>query len=432
MHFQWTSSRLQSFGILLPLLILIFGAMPLRAQEPAQSIDDPDAVSDPMPMLDTEGYDIENFLLLGSDTTNPVNAGRTDVMVIVSVNRSAGSVAMLSIPRDLYVYIPSYRVYRINTAYGYGEHNGMGGFALLAETIRYNLGLQVDHYARVDFADFRQIVDALGGIEISVDCAIQDWRLKAADLDPTVEDNWEMFTLPVGVHEMDGDLALWYARSRRTSSDFDRGRRHQALLRALWHRITGLSLIDQLADIYPQVVETVETDIQLGDLVDLVPLALALDSSRIASYTFRQYVETKSWLSPEGSDVLVPQREAIRALEQQMIQPSTASQLVREHARVEIVNASGMRSMGQVAADRLAWEGFVPLIASDTPPYQDGTLIYDYAGRGKGSSLSALAEALRVPAENIVTEADPNRTVDFRVVLGGSYSSCTYNVAAPQ
>lgn len=417
--------------LLATLLILFFTAAPLRAQEPGFTISDPDAVPDPMPMLNTGSYEIENFLLLGSDTTNPVNAGRTDVMVILSVNRSTGSVSMLSIPRDLYVYIPGHNVYRINSAYGYGEHDGTGGFALLAETIRHNLGLQIDHYARVDFADFKRIVDALGGIEISVDCAIQDWRLKDPDLDPALEDSWELFTLPVGVHEMDGDLALWYARSRRTSSDFDRGRRHQALLRALWHRVLGLNLIDQLSDIYPQALETVETDIQLGDLLDLVPLALSLDSSRIASYTFRPYVETQSWLTPEGSDVLVPQREAIRALEIQMIQPPTTNQLVRESARVEIANASGTRSLGQVAADRLAWEGFVPQIASDAPSFQQRTLIYDYTGQRKGSSLATLSAVLRVPAENVVVEPNPNRMVDFRVVLGGSYSSCTYNVAQP-
>lgn len=418
------------FRILLVILLLLLTTVPLFAQETGD--DNPDAIPEPMPLLDYDGYDIENFLLLGSDTTNPINAGRTDVMVILSVNRSAGTVSMLSIPRDLYVYIPGHEVYRINSAYGYGEHDGTGGFALLSETIRYNLGIQIDHYARVDFADFKAIVDALGGIEISVDCAIQDWRLKEPDLDPAIEDNWEMFTLPVGVHSIDGDLALWYARSRRTSSDFDRGRRHQALLRALWGRIRGLNLIDQLSDVWPQALEIVQTDIQLSDMLGLVPLALSLDPSRIASYTFRPNIETKKWLSPEGSDVLAPQREAIQVLEQQMIEPPTEHQLVRENARVEIVNASGSSAMAQVAADRLAWEGFIPQIATSAPDYQDATMIYDFSGQSKGSSLTALQAALRVRSENIVVQPDPNRTVDFRVVIGGGYSSCTYNVALPR
>ncbi len=405
---------------------------PLQAQDTSLSIDDPDAVPEPMPLLDTGTYEIENFLLLGSDTTNPVNAGRTDVMMIVSVNRTAETVSLLSIPRDLYVYIPGYRVYRINSAYGYGEHDDTGGYALLAETIRYNLGITIDHYARVDFSDFRAIVDALGGIDISVDCGIQDWRLREPDLDPADEDNWALYTLPIGVHHLDGDTALWYARSRRTSSDFDRGRRHQALLRALWARIKALNLVTQLSDLWQQVTETVDTDIQLGDLIDLVPLALSLDSSRIASYTFRPYIETKAWLSPEGSEVLVPVREAIRILEQQMIEPPTEHQLVRENPRVEIANASGFADLAQVAGDRLAWEGFVPQIASEISPYQQRTVIYDYAGQSKGSSLAALQSALRVSDANVIVQPDANRTVDFRVVLGGSYYACTYNVVAPK
>ena len=160
-------------------------------------------------------------------------------------------------------------------------------FNYFPSTIRYNLGIQIDHYARVDFSDFKNIVDALGGVEISVDCAIQDWRLKEPDLDQTVEENWQKFTLPVGVYQMDGDLALWYARSRKTSSDFDRGRRHQALLRALLARIRNLNLVSQLSDIWPQVMETVQTDVGLDEMIDLAPLALSLDPSRIASYTFR-------------------------------------------------------------------------------------------------------------------------------------------------
>ncbi len=422
-----------AFGVLFLLVVLGCCALvPAKAQEATPEIADYDAVPEPMALLDDGGYDMLNILLLGSDTTNPVNAGRTDVMVILSVNRTAGTVAMLSIPRDLYVYVPGHEVTRINTAYGYGMHDGTGGFELLAETIRYNLGIRIDHYARVDFTDFREIVDALGSIEITVDCAIQDWRLTEPELDPTVEENWTMFTLPVGLHEMDGDLALWYARSRRTSSDFDRGRRHQALLRALWGRIRSLNLVEQLADVYPQVLETVETDLALGDMLELVPLALALDPSRIASYTFRPNVETRSWRSPEGADVLAPQRAAIRVLEQQMIQPPTEHQLVRENARVEIVNASGSYAMSRVAADRLAWEGFIPQMGEPAPAYQDRTMIYDYTGQTKGSSLAVLQAALRVRDENVVVEPDPNRMVDFRVVIGGYYSSCTYNVAQPR
>jgi LCP family protein required for cell wall assembly len=386
-----------------------------------------------MPLVDEGDYDIVNFLLLGADTTNSDNSGRTDVLTIVSVNRTASTVSMLSLPRDLYVYIPGNRVARINTAFGWGETNlGEGqGAQLLIDTIRYNLGLEIDYYARVDFNGFHQIIDDLGGVEVSVDCAIQDWRLREPGLDQTVEDNWEIFTLPVGVHLMDGDLALWYARSRRTSSDFDRGRRHQALLRALWRRIRGLNLIDQISDVWPQVLETVETDIALEDMIGYAPLALSLDTSHIASYLFRPNIEVSFWTSPDGGSVLAPNRDAIAELERQMFEPPTEHQLVQEGARIEVINASGVRDLDDVAADRLAWEGFVPVIGEPTPNFRQYTVIYDFTGQTKGSSLGTLQRVLRVGDEGVIIEPDPNRTVDFRVVIGGSYYSCTHAVQPP-
>ncbi|NDJ60800.1 MAG: LCP family protein [Chloroflexi bacterium] len=410
--------------------ILMLGVMPGLAQT---HYPVPGEIPEPMPMVDEGNDDIINFLLIGSDTENPRNAGRTDVLLIMSVNRTAGTVAMLSLPRDLYVYIPGHRSYRINAAYGYGEQAEAGsGPQLLIDTIRHNLGLRIDYYARVDFNDFRRIVDDLGGIEVVVDCALQDWQLIAPDLDPQFEDSWELVTLDVGVHWMDGDQALWYARSRRTSSDFDRGRRHQVLMRALWNRIQGLSLTAQLTDIWPQVLESVQTDISLDLMLELVPLALSMDSSRIASYTFRPNVEVRSWLSPEGSNVLVPVRASIAELERQFMQPPTEHQLVRERPVVEIVNATGVTNLARVAADRLAWDGFTPRINAQPQNYRNYTMIYDYTGQTKGSSLEALQMALRVSDEGVVSEPDPDREVDFRVVLGGRYLACTHGVLPPQ
>lgn len=395
--------------------------------------DEATPIPEPMPLVDEQDYDIVNFLLLGSDTTNPQNSGRTDVILIVSVNRTAGTVAFLSLPRDLYVYIPGWQSYRINTAYGHGELEAEGhGIQLLKDTILYNLGIQIDYYARVDFNGFKNIIDSMGGVELTVDCAIEDWRLREPDLDPTVEDNWEMFTLPVGVHMMDSDLALWYVRSRRTSSDFDRGRRQQDMMRAIWRHVREMGLLNQLPDIWQQVTEMVETDITLPDMVSLVPLALNIDTSHIVSYTFHPNIEVKPWRSPEGSSVLVPIPEAIMDLEHKMVVPPTESQLVREGATVNIVNASGIRGLDRVAADRLAWEGFVPIISEEPAPYRDYTTIYDHTGRSKGSSLGTLKTILRVSDEAIVREPDANRDYDFQVVIGGSYYSCTHGVLPPE
>jgi LCP family protein required for cell wall assembly len=408
-------------------LLLLF----LPAIIAAQDTPSPDDIPEPMPRMSEGGYDIVNFLLIGADTSNPNNIGRTDVLLIVSVNKTVGTVSMLSLPRDLYVYIPGDRVYRINTAYSVGENSGFegGGPQALIETIRYNLGLEIDYYARVDFNDFRQIIDDLGGIEIAVACGLEDWRLIAPDLDPELEENWEMFTLPIGVHTMDGDLALWYARSRRTTSDFDRGRRHQALMRAIWQRIRALDLIEQITDVYPQVLEIVDTNIPLEEILNLVPLAASLDSTRIASYTFRPNIEVTSWTSPEGSSVLVPVRDAVIALEERLLQPPTEHQLVREQPSVEVINASGIYGMDRVAAERLAWEGFMSIIGEQAP-YQAYSSLTDYTGQTKGSSLEMLQLTLNIGAEATMIEPTAERSVDFRVVIGENFRPCTYNVTS--
>jgi LCP family protein required for cell wall assembly len=411
---------------LVAVVFLIAGWQTTQAQ------GNPDQIPEAAPLLDEGGQDIINILLLGSDTFNSNNLGRTDLIVIVSINRTAGTVSMLSVPRDLYVYIPDYRVYRINAAYARGvqtNHPG-GGAGMLIETIRYNLGIEIDHYARVDFSRFRLIVNDLGGVDISVDCALEDWRLKSPELDPNVEENWEIFTLPVGVYRMDGDLALWYARSRRTTSDFDRGRRHMALLRAIYRRIQSLNLLQQIADVYPQLLEVVETDMTLNDLLSFIPITASLDPTRIASYTLRPNVEVRSWLSPEGSNVLAPNREALRARLEQFYRPPTAQQTRSQRVAVEIINATGVRDLAQVAADRLAWDGYLPRIIDAQAPYLRQTIIYDLSGQTRGNSLELLRTILRVDPAQIYTQPDPNRTADYRVVLGGSYRTCNYNTAS--
>lgn len=414
-------------SFILLMCFLLIGATRITAQ-----MDTPEAIPDPVPLLNEGEYDIVNFLLLGSDSSDTRYIGRTDVMILVSVNRTVGTVALLSIPRDLYVYIPGYRVYRINSAYPYGEDQAVdgGGVGLLKATIEYNLGIHIDHYAHVDFGSFQRIIDDLGGVEVSVDCALTDWHLIDPALDPNDEASWELFTLPVGIHTLDGDFALWFARSRRTTSDFDRGRRQQVILRALWHRIRSLNLFDQLTDVWSQVIETVETDLTLDEILTFVPLAASMNTDRIASYTFRPNIEVSFHQSPEGSSVLVPNRAAVQALMERVMRPVTDHQLVQEGARVAIVNGSGIGDLARVAADRLAWEGFVPVIVDETVDFEAETLIFDYTGSTKGSSLVFLQTALRVDAANIIREPRADREVDFRVVLGGAYTSCTYGATA--
>ncbi len=137
------------------------------------NISAPNYAPAPFPILtDTETV---TFALLGSDTRGG-QSFRTDTIVIAALRPKSGQVTLISIPRALSVYVPSYGMQRVNTAYEYGEiyHYPGGGPASLKDTLLYNLGIRIDHIAMVDFDGFRQIVDTLGGVDVPVACAYTD------------------------------------------------------------------------------------------------------------------------------------------------------------------------------------------------------------------------------------------------------------------
>lgn len=422
---------------ILPLLLTCLFALPAAAQDSATPIAEATeaAISDAMPAVDEGDQDIVNILLMGSATNNPNNPGLTDSLMVVSVNRTVGAVSIVSIPRDLYVYEPGVGMNKINTAYFYGETREIpgGGVSLLKETVRYNLGLNIDYYARVDFTGFLRVIDTVGGIDITVDCIIQDWKLKSPELDKQVEANWEMFTLPIGLHHLDSETALWYVRSRRTSSDLDRGRRQQDVLRALWRAIRAQGVLENLPTLWGQVTETVQTDLTLADVIGMAPLALTLETSDIEYYTFRQKREVKNAISPAGQSVLMPQREAIIDLMQSVVLPPTPHRATASRPTVALVNASGVAVLDNIAADRLELEGFETILLDETTIPRNYNHIIDYTGATKGNPIGDLMRVLRVTEDGLEIMPDAQRAYDYKVYIGGLYINwtCTRDVIQP-
>jgi LCP family protein required for cell wall assembly len=224
-------------------------------------------------------------------------------------------VALVSIPRDLYVYLPGYTISRINTAWIYGEtlHVPGGGPQLLFDTVRYNLGVRLDRYALVEMAGFQQVVDTLGGVEVRVACDFTDWRLRRPDLPQQAASSWALFTVPRGVTYMDGDQALWYARSRSRSSDFDRTRRQQEVLRALYRASLQPEVLSRLPELFETLQSAVKTDGDLNDLLSLAPFVTRLEPAHLRSrFIGRSQVRTYR-VPVSGAAVLLPRPEAIHA-----------------------------------------------------------------------------------------------------------------------
>jgi LCP family protein required for cell wall assembly len=407
-------------------------------QEEATAVPEPTDTADipaPMPPVDEGKYDIINVLLMGQATENPNNPGLTDSLNVISINRTVGTVSVVSIPRDLYVEVPGFGMNKINTAYYYGEtrHVEGGGTGLLRETVRRALGLNIDYTVRLNFAGFNTLIDSLGGIDITVDCTIDDWKLKDKTLDKHVAENYEKYTLRAGLYHMDSELALWYVRSRKTSSDLDRGRRQQDVMRAIWRKVRAQNLFTKLPDLWAQASKFITTDLTLADVTGLVPLALTMDTSDIEYYTFRQLKEVVGKISPAGQAVLVPQREAVAALMQQVVNPPSASSGRTRRPTVAIVNASGVKNFDRVAADRLELEGFRTVLVDEPGITRRFNHLIDYTGTSKGSPLKKLRSVLRVTDDGVEVTLDANRQYDYKVYIGWQYRfwSCTRDVIQP-
>ncbi len=316
----------------------------------------PPATAIPTPVQPVDlAPDTVNILLLGTDQRNSAGV-RTDTLVLLSIQPSAHAAVLLSIPRDLYVYLPGLTMQRINTAYILGETHGYpgGGRALLKDALLYNLGLRVDYTATIDMGGFRSLIDRLGGLDVDVTCPYTDWRLKDPGLPPEKVESWELFTVSPGVVHMDGDLALWYARARSKSSDFDRARRQHELLRAIYRRVFRLGLIPQLPGLYSTLTSLVETDLPLDVLLDLTLLAPWIDLAQVHS-RFIGRDQVTSWRVPDsGAQVLLPQPQAIRALLDEAYRfPTAQGDGPQAFPTVEIINASQHADWGELAAARL-------------------------------------------------------------------------------
>jgi LCP family protein required for cell wall assembly len=369
------------------------------------------------------GQETVNFLLIGADRSMGTSF-RTDTMVIAILRPNEGQVSLISIPRDLWVSIPGWENQRINTAYQHGNSAGYpgGGPGLLKDTIQYNLGIRIDHTALVDFDGFRQIVDTLGGVDIPVACAYTDWRLIDPSYNPENENNWNLYTTGPGVVHMDGDLALWYARSRQKSNDFDRGRRQQEVLRALFTQALQADTLKRIPELYNNLRSSVETDLGLGDLLQLAVYAPKMTSADIRSYYIRPpYVS--SWITNGGAYVLLPNEEALQGLLTEAMSPST--QVVQKQAVViEVMNGTSIQGYETLASTRLNYAGYeTRIIPPDRTDYAYSVLIDKTTTQDYNQSEPILNVMGMLPG-SVVSSPDPNSTVHYTLILGYDYEPC--------
>jgi polyisoprenyl-teichoic acid--peptidoglycan teichoic acid transferase len=372
------------------------------------------------------GKDRINILVMGLDRRPREGQAltRSDTMFVLTVDPQTKTAGILGIPRDLYVEIPDgdggYFKDRINTALVFGEVNDYkgGGHQLAIDTVEHNLGVKIGHYVIIDFEGFKEVIDALGGIDVDVPTYVSDptysWTELPGDYDPQ--------EFEPGLQHMDGETALAYARIRQNSDDLDRIQRQQRIIFAVMDKALGLNVLRNALELWNKYKDAIDTDINDIQLAGFAKLAADISPEKISALSLGP--ATTPWMTPGGASVLLPSAEGIARIVQALF---SDQQLLEEQAVVEVQNCTGETGMADSTVKLLTNLGFPQesLIAAATPNGDvfPTTSIVDFSGQKKGYTLQKLADWLRVPADGIrqPTAADEGlRTsnADILVLLG--------------
>lgn len=243
----------------------------------------------------------ENILVLGTDRRPWDASWRTDTIMVVGIDRERERVAVLSIPRDLYIEIPNYGYGRINQADYIGERVARvkgGGPELVSQILDDTFGIRTEHWVRFEMTGFQSVVDAVGGVDIHLDCPFYEPIL---NLDTG---EWEYFTLPAGTVHMDGETAYWYVRLRLRESDIGRAKRQRQFLWAMRDQVLSHNILLQFPELWQAFRHSFSTDLSFLEIVDLIRLGTSLepDSVRASGITLK---ELQSHTTQTGASVLI-------------------------------------------------------------------------------------------------------------------------------
>ncbi len=264
-----------------------------------------------------EDSKVLNVMLFGEDNARGQEFGRSDSMIMLSIDNRHKKLKMTSFQRDSYVYVDGYGYDKLTNAYAYG------GPKLTIQTIESNFGIKVDRYAVVDYASFIEIIDVLGGIDLELTqeeidyINYQLYKNKQSDTRTTITD------APGKVH-LTGQQALWYARNRGLDSseegigiagdDWDRTSRQRKLLETMFNDMKGADLT-QIISIVGKVGPLVTTNLKKDEIT-----ALVSHSMTYLTYSVEQYTvpEEGQWYymndTPVGSVIAFSDLETQRKL----------------------------------------------------------------------------------------------------------------------
>jgi polyisoprenyl-teichoic acid--peptidoglycan teichoic acid transferase len=375
-----------------------------------------------------------NILLLGLGGGNHPGKNLTDTIMIMNIDTKNKKVALFSLPRDLYVKIPdtSYST-KINSIYQYGLDNDKG-VESMKKTVEDVTGIPIHYYIILDFDGFKKIIDDIGGINIMVERDIYDPRY------PGPNYSYETFEIKQGLHHLDGETALKYARERHNDpeGDFGRAKRQQQVIQATKNKVFSLQTflnVVTLNNLLDTLGDNLKTNITLDEIESFITLAKSVDSQNITNVVAdawkKDSVLKGSHLLTSGgwASILVPRVgnwSDVQDLAQNIFDldkiRARQVQIENEEASIAIVNQSDDRNLGSKISDLLRNKlniKQIDIVYLQVKPGVNDTWVHDNTN---GKKLFTLDELLKkLPARLGSGNSDiieTNKKYDFAISLG--------------
>ncbi|MFW5888468.1 MAG: LCP family protein [Patescibacteria group bacterium] len=397
-----------------------------------------------------------NILLLGIGGKNHSGGELTDTIMLASIDPEEKKAALVSIPRDLTLPVAGMGRPKINSINAYAEQDGENGGVALSQALSDVLDMPIDYYVKADFQGFINIIDELGGVEVDVKHTLNDYRypIKGKEADENYDDRYEHLYIEKGKQEMDGELALKYARSRKSmgaeGSDFARAERQQQIIQATKQKFQDTNMVLKpklISDILNELNDHIDTNLKIWEIVKLWEIGKDIKIGDIE----REVLDNSpngllaSRINEEGAYILIPRNgdfSEIKYFIKNILSSSKENKgkeekdektVEIEDVKISVRNGTwinGLASRTSIDLEKLGFE--VIRVANSSKKNFETSVIYDLAFEEKTEALKKLKEetganiSFNMPEwlkedidRDLKNEEDPEKP-DFILILGQS------------
>jgi LCP family protein required for cell wall assembly len=396
--------------------------------------------------LNGEGDGRVNILLLGRGGDGHEGPDLTDTIILASIDPVSKEASLLSIPRDLYVKTPNYGSTKINAVFAFAKEASLkkqriigpeqikeaeaDGFKAIESTVSDTMGVPIHYHLMVDFSGFQQAVDNVGGVDINAPNAV------AEDMYNEATGKHFFLNVKPGLQHMDGQTALFYARSRHTSArgDFDRSERQRALISALKDRIISPSTFSnpqKISNLISTFGNHVQTNFSIQDLQRLAQISKEISGDKLHSLGLsdppNNYVTTSNI---NGLSVVIPTAGNFNFKDIQFYVRNALkdSYLKSESANIMVLNGANKAGLASEKGQELKSYGYTITKVDNAPTrnYQK-TIIVDLRNGAKKYTKNYLEKRFGVSSVSSLPDPAiiPDANTDFVIILGSDQANAT-------